>query len=147
MVVGDLSPPSSIASPLVSGSGAHTMRSKANGWTLHSRMETEKLKEFCAIMLSITEYKLLYVKLFATIMKGNWSYQCVLKNEAMLKCKWRLKKNRWELTYWWGVTAALKETDQQLLLLFLVNMQHYSMTLETFFKKDFFYTPLHSQKH
>lgn len=33
------------------------MRCKANGWTLHSRMEMEELEEFSAILLPIKENK------------------------------------------------------------------------------------------
>lgn len=33
------------------------MRCKANGWTLHSRMETEKLEEFGGNLLPIREGK------------------------------------------------------------------------------------------
>lgn len=33
------------------------MRCKANGWTLHSRMEMEKLEEFSVTLLAIREDK------------------------------------------------------------------------------------------
>lgn len=33
------------------------MRCKANGWTLHSRMETEELEELSVILLPIRENK------------------------------------------------------------------------------------------
>ncbi len=47
----------SLLSPRFLGQVLGAMRCKANGWTLHSRMETEKLEEFRAILLPIRENK------------------------------------------------------------------------------------------
>lgn len=39
------------------GQAMGAMRCKANGWTLHSRMEMEKLEEFSVTLLPIREDK------------------------------------------------------------------------------------------
>lgn len=47
----------SLLFPWFLGQVLGAMRCKANGWTLHSRMEMEKLEEFSAILLPIRENK------------------------------------------------------------------------------------------
>lgn len=65
------------------------MRCKANGWTLHSRMETEKLEEFSAILLPIRENKAVEMEIvchrYEEELKVSECFTVMMK--AMRKCK------------------------------------------------------------
>lgn len=49
--------------PWFLGQVLSAMRCKANGWTLHSRLETGKHEEFSAILLAIRENKAVEMKI------------------------------------------------------------------------------------
>ena len=65
------------------------MRCKANGWTLHSRMEMEKLEEFSVILLPIRENKAVEMEIVCHRYEEELEvpvYFTVMM-KVMLKCK------------------------------------------------------------
>lgn len=79
----------SLSFPWFLGQVLGAMRCKANGWTLHSRMEMEKLEEFSVILLPIRENKAVEMEIvchrYEEGLKVSVCFTVMMK--AMLKCK------------------------------------------------------------
>lgn len=79
----------SLLFPWFLGQVLGAMRCKANGWTLHSRMEMEKLEEFSAILLPIRENKTVEMEIvchkYEEELEVPVCFTVMMK--AMLKCK------------------------------------------------------------
>lgn len=79
----------SLLSPWFLGQVLGAMRCKANGWTLHTRLETEKHEEFSVILLPIRENKAVEMEIvcqrYEEGLKVSVCFTVITK--AMLKCK------------------------------------------------------------
>lgn len=86
----------SLLSPWFLGQVLGSMRCKANGWTLHTRMETEKLEEFSVILLPIRENKAVEMEIvcrrYEEELRVSVCFTAITK--AMLKCKRMWLKER-----------------------------------------------------